>query len=94
MVCLQSPRFRLGHLCATPGALEHLDRRQIMALARRHQQGDWGDVSEDDRAANERAVAHGDERILSAYVIDGQARIWLITEADHSQTTVLLPEEY
>ena len=93
------PRFRLGRLVATPGALEHLRRIQSDPLEwlRRHQQGDWGAVDPPDRAANEQALQAG-HRLLSAYRIHRPPhppfRLWIITEADRSATTLLLPEEY
>jgi len=75
---------------ATPGVLGlGLD---VLLLISRHARGDWGDLSEKDRVANERALVEGD-RILSAYVLP-QGRVWIITEADRSVTTALLPEEY
>lgn len=58
----------------------------------RHFSGDWGDVESDDADANEAALEH-DGRIFSVYKVDG-TKIWIITEADRSRTTVMLPEEY
>ena len=86
--------FPLGHLVATPGALELLDRMAVNAseLLQRHQRGDWGDVPPEDAAEKEYAIVNG-LRILSSYSI-GEDRIWIITEADRSSTTLLLPEEY
>lgn len=59
----------------------------------RHAAGDWGDLCGEDRAANDRAVAVG-ARILSAYHTPEGVKLWIITEADRSATTILLPEEY
>ena len=59
----------------------------------RHVGGDWGCVGEEDRRLNDEALLHGD-RILSAYRTDRGVKLWVITEADRSSTTVLLPEEY
>lgn len=86
--------FQLGQVVATPGALEVLDKEAVNAsvLLQRHQCGDWGSVPEEDAQENQAAVANGN-RILSSYPI-GDARIWIITEADRSSTTLLLPEEY
>jgi hypothetical protein len=94
-------RFPLGRVVATPGALaactpEHLNRCLL-----RHFQGDWGVVSAEDQATNDQALVDGD-RVLSAYPIDparpcqgyGDNCLWIITEADRSVTTFLLPEEY
>lgn len=88
------PRFRLGQIAATRGVLKHLEHHGIQAdpYLRRHARGDWGDVPPEDTLANERAVEHG-SRILSSYEIAGE-RIWLITEADRSVTTLLFPSEY
>lgn len=90
----QVARFSLGRVVATPGALHALDRAGMGALPllARHQSGDWGQVDAEDRQTNEQALAHG-WRLLSAYEVGG-AKVWIITEADRSATTVLLPEEY
>lgn len=87
-------RFPLGQIVATPGALELLDRAAVNAsdLLQRHQRGDWGNVPPEDVAENEYAIVNG-LRILSSYPL-GECRIWIITEADRSVTTLLLPEEY
>jgi hypothetical protein len=90
-----TPRFDLGSIVATPGALQALEstgERPAMFL-RRHVIGDWGDVDEHDRAENELSVRQG-FRILSAYALSDGTRLWIITEADRSATTFLLPEEY
>lgn len=86
--------FPLGHLVATPGALELLDRAAVNAaeLVQRHQSGDWGNVPPEDAEENDLSVVNGC-RILSSYTV-GDERIWIITEADRSSTTLLLPEEY
>jgi hypothetical protein len=87
-------RFRLGMICATPGALAFMSEHAISGavLLARHQMGDWGDLCPEDRAANDRAVVEGG-RILSAYDL-AAGKLWIITEYDRSATTVLLPEEY
>jgi hypothetical protein len=89
------PRFPLGSVVATPGALAALDRVGDTAATflRRHVSGDWGEVDSDDRAENERSVENG-FRLLSAYTLSDGTRIWVITEADRSSTCILLPEEY
>jgi hypothetical protein len=90
-----SAKFPLGQTMATPGALEALMRNEQSPseLMTRHVQGDWGDLCDDDRQSNERALEHGG-RIFSAYVIEDGTKLWIITEADRSATTILLPEEY
>ena len=89
------PLFPLGRTVATPGALALLDHAGVNAspLLVRHQNGDFGDIDEADRVANANAVRNH-TRILSAYVLGRGIRIWIITEADRSVTTLLLPEEY
>jgi len=87
-------KFRLGTLVATPGALDAAPSQQALIdlVIQRHQHGDWGDLDAHDKEANDRAVTEGD-RILSAYELEG-IRFWIITEADRSVTTILLPDEY
>lgn len=87
--------FPLGQVVATPGALEILDRTAInaMDLIQRHQSGDWGNVPPGDAEENDKSVTNG-WRILSSYAISDDQNIWIITEADRSVTTLLLPEEY
>ena len=86
--------FPLGRVVATPGALELMDRMTANGfhLLQRHQTGDWGNVPADDAIENDFSVVYGN-RILSSYLL-GDERIWIITEADRSSTTLLLPEEY
>ena len=89
-------RFPLGRLFYTPGVLNTLTGSQIYGLLARHLRGDWSEMEPFDRRANERALLT-DERIFSAYTVKSlgeKKRVWVITEADRSATTVLLPEEY
>lgn len=90
-----APRFRLGQLVATPGALQLLEKHQAdpCDYVLRHVTGDFGSIPPEDSAANEVAVKNG-LRVLSSYVIDGSRKLWVITEADRSVTTLLLPDEY
>jgi hypothetical protein len=88
--------FPLGKVVSTPGAIEALNSAGVSAreLLERHVSGDWGDLSEDDRSENELSVKEG-FRILSAYTLPRTSvRLWIITEADRSATTLLLPGEY
>ena len=87
--------FPLGQIVATPGALEALDRFAINAadLIQRHHSGDWGNVPPCDAEENLRSVENG-WRVLSSYPISDDQNLWIITEADRSVTTLLLPEEY
>ncbi len=91
----QSPLFPLGQVVATPGALAALQeaRQHPLELLRRHQAGDWGEVPAEDQQENDFSVTH-DLRILSAYTLRSGVKLWLITEADRSYTTLLLPAEY
>lgn len=86
----------LGRIVATPGALDSLTEAGVSptALLRRHQTGDWGNLSVPDQRVNNRAARHGGERILSSYALPTGVRVWIITEADQSSTCLLLPEEY
>lgn len=86
----------LGTVVATPGALEalsHPDATPLPLLLVRHTSGDWGDLDDEDKAANDEALLTG-ARVFSAYMLDTGVKVWIITEADRSSTTVLLPSEY
>lgn len=87
--------FPLGQVVATPAALELLDRAAVNALdlLHRHQSGDWGNVPPEDAIENTHAIAAGN-RILSSYDVTADERIWVITEADRSSTTLLCPSDY
>ena len=90
-----APLFALGQLLATPGALAVLETLQLTPLpfVLRHVSGDWGDICAEDRQANVDCVRYG-YRMMSVYVLSTSDRLWIITEADRSSTTLLLPEEY
>ena len=94
---MQQPKslFAFGQLVATPGALEalHDEGETALTYVARHVTGDWGDLTDEDKRANDRALKDC-SRILSAYRTRKGVRIWIITEADRSVTTVLLPSEY
>src|SRR5687768_10346873 len=89
------PKFELGAVVATPGALELLASagKQPLDYIIQHLQGQWGDLDEHDRLVNEHALLHGG-RLLSSYVVAGDQRLWIISESDRSATTLLLSEEY
>ncbi len=89
------PRFELGQIVATTGAAETLAQAEIepLTLITRHVTGDWGDMVEEDKLANEEAVTYG-HRVFSSYLLESGAKIWVITEWDRSYTTLLLPDEY
>ena len=104
-----APRFALGQMVATPGALALLEQTGFSALAlvSRHVHGDWGDCCDEDKATNEAAVRQR-MRVMSVYrLVDAETllqtpqdkrsslpTVWVITEADRSVTTLLLPEDY
>ena len=84
----------LGSVLMTRGAAGRLNRDDVLnALLVRHMAGDWGDVGIDDWKENDFSLKNG-LRILSSYVDRGSERFWIITEADRSSTTILLPDEY
>jgi hypothetical protein len=87
-------KFALGRIVATPGALELLATARLtpVAFLRRHISGDWGDVPPEDASENDLSIQQG-FRIVSSHPVAGD-RLWIITEADRSVTTLLLPSEY
>jgi len=93
--------FDLGPVVSTPGALEALQRNSMtgLELLARHCRGDWGDLDDEDKRANEAALKTG-ARLLSAYHLPDGEKLWIITDAEideqhHRQSTVfLLPSEY
>lgn len=86
-------KVKLGKLVATPGAIEEVNQVEMRKAIIRHQNGDWGNVCEEDKQANDEA-AEQEDRILSSYKTENGTKFWIITEADRSVTTILLPEEY
>jgi len=90
---LPTAKFRVGHIVTTPNALETLTHEDILRGLQRHMAGDWGDVDEHDRAANDLALHEG-TRLFSVYQSAQGAVFWIITEADRSSTCILLPEDY
>jgi len=93
-IARQNPCFSLGQVVATPGAIDALAEVNCMpiTLLTRHQCGEWGDLCDEDKAANNEALGNWD-RLFSAYIIQN-VKFWVITEADRSVTTILLPSEY
>jgi len=87
-------RFPLGRIVITPGAAKALSDSNLQALAllRRHQTGDWGIVPPEDAKENELSLREG-FRIISSYNV-ADTKVWIITEANRSLTTILLPSEY
>jgi hypothetical protein len=109
VIVINSARFAVGQLAATPGALALLEQHGIgvAALVNRHIHGSWGDICAEDADSNELAIEHSN-RVMSVYrLVDAQQlastpvamrsdlpTVWVITESDRSVTTLLLPSEY
>lgn len=87
--------FSLGQVFVTPGATGALNETEQTAeeFLGRHMVGDWGEVSEEDRRANDLGVTDG-KRIASSYYTSNGTKIWVITEYDRSRTSLFLPLEY
>ena len=91
---VRAPRlFSMGALYMTRQAMNTLVPEDIALAITRHHRGDWGDLSDSDRAENESALREG-RRLFSAYHDRNRVKFWIITEADRSYTTVLLPDDY
>ncbi|NQT31212.1 MAG: hypothetical protein HQ588_02665 [Deltaproteobacteria bacterium] len=91
-------KFPMGRLVTTAGvndraASDEAFAKFVRKSLQRHEKGDWGDLSAEDVVENETSLIQG-FRLLSAYEHDGLPKIWIITEADRSVTTVLFPDEY
>ncbi len=88
-------KFPFGEVVATQGAAAALQQagEHPFLYLQRHAHGDWGELDAEDVAENEFSLANG-LRLLSAYLLKDSTRIWIITEADRSVTTILLPSEY
>lgn len=100
MIAMRTPLFKPGQVLATPGCLEALEQagQSVWEFLCRHLAGDYGIVSAEDKAANDQAVRDG-SRILSAYMLKTNVKIWLITEAEDENgnracSTALLPSDY
>ena len=85
--------FDLGNVYQTPGVMEAIPSEDVFRALARHQSGDWGEVSAQDKQENEFSLGYP-LRLLSAYHAQTGKKFWVITEADRLSTTVLLPEEY
>jgi hypothetical protein len=86
-------QFQLGQVVATPGALECVPPEEFTRALSRHMCGDWGILCKEDKRENEYALKEGG-RLVSSYRTTAGTKFYIITEADRSCTTVLLPEEY
>lgn len=89
------PLLTVGRVIVTAGAFRLLgeNQRSFLKFLQRHRYGDWGDLEHEDKEINNHALLSG-ERILSSYNITEVDRLWIITEADRSITTILVPDEY
>lgn len=87
------PKFPLGQVVSTPGALDSIDPVEMMTAIARHHRGDWGDCCPEDWESNEEGLCDG-FRLFSVYRSGRGEKFWIITEADRSVTTILLPCEY
>jgi hypothetical protein len=92
---IPSSLFSLGQRVATSGALQALEEagQCLEAFLVRHARGDWGELCAADRQENARALRQGG-RLMSTYTLKSGQTLWIITEADRSVTTLLLPLEY
>ena len=86
------PRFPLGRIVITANAAQHIDTVAVNDALRRHAAGDWGDICSEDACENEHSLKEG-FRLHSVYG-KGERRFWIITEADRSVTTILMPDDY
>ncbi len=95
LTTLEKGLFNPGQTVMTAGALDALARAEQHPgdFLSRHLRGDWGELCEEDKQSNQDALAE-DLRLLSAYRTTAGTKLWIITEADRSVTTLLLPEEY
>ena len=87
------PKFPIGKLVITPNALESIEPFEVTAALARHAAGDWGECGREDWRENELSLKEG-FRLLSVYHSEKGGKFWVITEADRSATTVLMPEDY
>lgn len=87
------PLFDLGAVVLTRAASDVLNGTQVYAALRLHQSGNWGEIPESHRLENELGLREG-FRLMSVYKADDGLVFWVITEADRSVTTILLPDDY
>ena len=90
---IEQPKFQLGRTLITPGAQEGLHPEDVLKAIRRHVSGDWGDCGKEDWSENDYSLDKA-LRLFSVYHDRSGVKFWVITEADRSATTVLLPSEY
>jgi hypothetical protein len=92
---VKSPKFPLGNVVATPGAIEAMNESGQTAdfFLDQHAAGNWGTIDAEDWQSNDQALVEG-TRLLSAYSTLKGVKIWIITEADRSSSCILLPQDY
>jgi hypothetical protein len=88
-----APKFDVGRLVATPGALKSVPPAEIQVALSRHIHGDWGELDEYDRRKNDLSLQSG-SHLLSAYRTKDGVEFWIITGHDRSVTIILVPAEY
>ncbi len=93
ILIINSPKFNIGRLMATQNASATLSAEEMAVALNRHYSGDWGSLDPEDEKANNHALKSGC-RLFSQYYTKQNIKFWIITEADRSATTVLLPEDY
>lgn len=86
-------KFSLGRVVLTPNAGAELTAIEVAKAVACHARGEWGNLCDEDRAQNERAL-QGSGRLFSSYQSGRGITFWIITEADRSVTSILLPIEY
>ena len=96
---ITTTKFKLGRLLMTRGVNDKVAddskfARFVTDSLRRHANCDWGDMCQEDKEENNLALKDGDLRIFSAYESQALPKIWIITEADRTATTILFPDEY
>jgi len=84
---IPAPKFEMGELVITPGAMQRIDRNIVLASLRRHHVGDWGELDEEDKLVNERALQQGG-RLFSVYLDQDKERFYVITESTREFTNV------
>ena len=92
IIAIARPKFRLGETVITANAQRIIDHAKVADALQRHAQGNWGELPAEDARSNRYALQHGG-RLMSVFG-EGGTRFWIITEADRSVTTVLLPQDY
>lgn len=93
IIIIELPKFPIGNLVATANAEAKFSEEVLQSCLNRHASGDWGDLCTEDIRSNEQALEFG-SRLFSSYETPEHGKLWIITEADRSATTFLLPEDY